>query len=257
MIRRRDRRMPVSRTPPVPAPAAVAPGRRVYAIGDVHGCLDMLDALHRAVDADLAARPVRDATLVHLGDYVDRGPRSAGVLERLLTPARLPRCAVVTLMGNHEAMLLQALDGDGAMLRTWLAHGGETTLASWGIDVLADDPLEPDGWLHRLPAAQLGLLRRLPVCHRIDGYLFAHAGVRPDRPLREATTRDLLWMREPFLSWTGPLERVVVHGHTPDVEPVVRPHRIGIDTGAVFGGRLTCAVLEADRLSFLSVGAGD
>ena len=249
--------MRCSRTQAVPAPAAVAPGRRIYAIGDVHGCLEMLDALHQGIAADLSARAVAEPMLVHLGDYIDRGPDSAGVLDRLLTPDRLPGCQVVNLMGNHEAMLLQALEGDGMTLLSWLANGGEETLASWNIAAPADDPTEPADWLHRIPAAQLTLLQQLPCSIGIDGYLFAHAGVRPDRPIEAATKRDLLWMREPFLSWTGRLERVVVHGHTPAAAPAIRPHRIGIDTGAVFGGRLTCAVLEADTVSFLSVGAGD
>lgn len=244
-----------SQTLPVRAPAAVAPGRRIYAIGDIHGCLEMLDALHRGIEADLSARKVAEPMLVHLGDYVDRGPDSAGVLERLLTPARLPACTIVNLMGNHEAMLLQGLEGDSTALLDWLANGGDATLASWNIAAPADDPLEPADWLHRIPAAQLDLLRQLPCSAGIDGYLFAHAGVRPDRPIEAATKRDLLWMREPFLSWAGRLERVVVHGHTPTASPAIRPHRIGIDTGAVFGGRLTCAVLEADTVSFLSVGA--
>lgn len=244
--------MPLSWTLPVPAPAVVAPGRRVYAIGDVHGCLELLDALHAGIAADLRERPVPWPTLVHLGDYIDRGPDSAGVLERLLTPARLPVGDVINLMGNHEAMLLQALDGDTLTLLTWLANGGDATLDSWGITAPDDDPLDPGAWLHRLPAAQLALLRRLAVRYEIDGYLFVHAGVRPDAPLADATLRDLLWIREPFLSWTGRLERVVVHGHTPAADPGIRPHRIGIDTGAVFGGRLTCAVLEADTVRFLS-----
>lgn len=246
--------MPVSQTQDRPAPAALAPGRRVYAIGDIHGCAALLDTLHDAIAADLLARPVADPTLVHLGDYIDRGPDSAGVVERLLTPGRLPGAQSVHLMGNHEAMLLAAL-GDPDMLPTWLANGGDATLASWGIAIPDDDPADAD-WFARVPSAHLDWLQRLRLRHEIDGYLFVHAGVRPDRALDRSSTHDLLWIREPFLSWPGRLQRVVVHGHTPSPSPSIRAHRIGIDTGAVFGGSLTCAVLEEDRVRFLSATAG-
>ena len=235
------------------APGWVAPGRRIYAIGDVHGCLDALVALHGLIADDLAARPVQEPVLVHLGDYVDRGADSDGVLRRLQSPQQLPVREVVNLMGNHEAMMLRAIEGDGSRMPDWLANGGDATLASWGISAPDDDLGEPPAWLPRVPAEQRAMLRGLALRHDVDGYVFVHAGVRPDRPLDEADARDLLWMREPFLSWPRPLERVVVHGHTPVPEPVVRPHRIGVDTGRVFGGALTCVVLEGDWLRFLAV----
>lgn len=241
-----------ARTAPVASPGRLEPGRRVYAIGDIHGCLEALGALHRLVAADLVARPVAEPTLVHLGDYIDRGPDSAGVLERLLTPSRLPPCPVVNLTGNHEALLAGALRGKTAYALSWLRNGGDATLASWGIDAREEEP-EPERWDRLIPAPHRALLAGLQLSHAIDGYLFVHAGVRPDRPLSMSGADDLLWIREPFLSWTGRLERVVVHGHTPEAAPSVRPHRIGIDTGAVFGGRLTCAVLEGNSVSFLSV----
>ena len=240
-------------SPPLSAPGWVAPGRRIYAVGDVHGCLDALEMLHGLIADDLAARPVAHPLLVHLGDYVDRGPDSDGVLRLLQTPARLPVRDVVNLGGNHEAMMLPAIEGDGSRMGDWLANGGDATLASWGITSDEHDLGAPHRWLHRVPADQRAMLRALPVRHDVDGYLFAHAGVRPDRPLERATASELLWMREPFLSWNGRLERVVVHGHTPVREPVVRLHRIGIDTGRVFGGALTCVALEDDRLRFLTV----
>ncbi len=246
--------MRASLSPPAPAPGWIAPDRRVYAVGDVHGCLDALEALHGLIADDLAERPVAHPMLVHLGDYVDRGPDAAGVLRRLLAPDRLPVRDVVNLMGNHESMMLQAIEGDGSRMPDWLANGGDATLASWGIAAPADDLLNPPSWLHRVPAEQRALLHAAPVRHDVDGYLFAHAGVRPDRPLAQARAAELLWMREPFLSWPDRLERVVVHGHTPTRTPEVRPHRIGIDTGRVFGGALTCVALEADRLRFLAVG---
>ena len=233
-----------------PAPASLPPGRRVYAIGDVHGCLDRLEALHAAIAADLEARPTDSAMLIHLGDYIDRGPESAGVVERL-AQAGPPAAGltVVNLMGNHEYMMLRALTAeDEAAATRWIANGGADTLHSWGVPRTA----EPRDWPGHLPAKSLVFLRDLTLSHREGGYLFVHAGIRPGVPLAEQTRQDLLWIREPFLSWKGDLPAVVVHGHTPKPEPSVRPFRIGIDTGAVMGGVLTCAVLEGEQLGFLT-----
>jgi serine/threonine protein phosphatase 1 len=228
------------------SPAALPAGERVYAVGDVHGCADRLAALHALIAADLAARPVAHSTLVHLGDYVDRGPDSAGVLALLAAPPPVSR--VVDLMGNHEAMMLRALEGDAEGIELWLMNGGEPSLASWGVPY--DAP--PRRWADHLPAEHLARLRGLAFSHAAGSYLFVHAGLRPGVPLADQSRHDMLWIREPFLSHAGSFGAVVVHGHTPAGEPVMRENRIGIDTGAVFGGRLTCAVLEEDRVGFLS-----
>jgi len=237
-----------------PSPGWLAPGRRVYAIGDVHGSFGALRLLHEEIAADLAARPVPDATLVHLGDYVDRGPDSAAVLDLLCgpLPGGLP-ARVINLMGNHEAMMLEALAGDLSAARLWLANGGVESLESWNVRLTSASTIEPDGWRSRIPAAHLALLRGLRTSWQQDGYFFAHAGVRPEIPFSDSAPHDLLWIREPFLSWPARLERVVVHGHTPARRPTIRRHRIGTDTGAVFGGPLTCAVLEEHTVAFLSV----
>ena len=227
------------------APASLAAGIRVYAIGDVHGCDDRLAAMHAAIIADLAARPVAHPLLVHLGDYIDRGPNSAGVLARLAAPVA-PGLTVANLMGNHEDMLLRALaSNDRADAQHWLANGGGETLASWGLSWR--DP--PSVWEAGIPPVQLGLMRGLGIAHRVGGYVFVHAGLRPGVALQ--SREDMLWIREPFLSYRGELPAVAVHGHTPAREPMVLPHRIGIDTGAVLGGDLTCAVLEEDSVDFL------
>ncbi len=229
------------------APGTLPPGLRVYAIGDVHGCADRLAALHGGIRADAEARPVARIQLVHLGDYVDRGPDSAGVLELLLGPPPVAGAGVVTLVGNHEAMMLDACapDASAGALRFWLENGGAETLESYGAD-----PADP-GWPDHIPPEHLALLRRCPISHAAGDYLFVHAGVRPEVPLDRQDPFDLLWIREPFLSWRGRLGAVVVHGHTPTPVPAIRDHRIGIDTGACFGGDLTCLVLEADRMAFL------
>ena len=231
----------------MPAPGRLPPGRRVYAVGDVHGCSDKLLRLHARIAEHAAGQPVETAVLVHLGDYVDRGPDTAGVL-RQLTGARLPM-HTVNLLGNHEQMMLEAVTGGAPeLLAQWLRNGGRAALESWDIP-----PTVPPRMLADLiPRDDLAFVRTL-ARHYCDGsYVFVHAGLRPGRPLAAQTTQDLIWIREPFLSWEGEHEAgVVVHGHTPKSEPVVKSNRIGIDTGAVLGGPLTCLVLEQDRLGFL------
>ncbi|MDA8051582.1 MAG: metallophosphoesterase [Rhodospirillales bacterium] len=230
------------------APALLRAGRRVYAIGDVHGLAGRLLALHAAIAADLAARPCRAALVVHLGDYLDRGPASAAVLARLAAGDPVAGAETVNLRGNHEALALAVLNGgDEEAVALWRMNGAEPTLRSWGID-----PASPhEGWAAQVPEAQLRFLRGLRVCHREDGYVFVHAGVRPGVALAAQDEEDFVWIREPFLSYRGDFDAVVVHGHTPGKEPVVRANRIGLDTGAVYGGRLTAGILEEDRLGFL------
>jgi serine/threonine protein phosphatase 1 len=222
------------------APGSLPPGLRVYAIGDVHGCAARLAALHAAIAADWDLLPAGRCAVVHLGDYVDRGPDSAGVLKRLMQPPPLPDAETVLLRGNHEVMMLDALAaGPGTAAEDlWLSNGGRATLRSYG-------PAGP-------PEAHLALLRATTLSWQAGDYLFVHAGIDPRRPFSLQREQDLLWIREPFLSWPHPLERVVVHGHTPSRAPELRRHRIGIDTGAVAGGPLTALVLEADMLRFLS-----
>jgi serine/threonine protein phosphatase 1 len=220
---------------------------RIYAIGDAHGCAARLAALHALIAADAEHRPCPRVVLLHLGDYVDRGEDSAGVLDLLRGPAPVPGAEVVNLMGNHEQMMLAALDprAEDDVVGFWLDNGGADTLASYGAD-----PRDMRSWA-AVPPADLAFLRKLRPSFALGGYFFAHAGVRPDIPLDRQDPMDLAWIREPFLSWRGILPAVVVHGHTPARGPEVLDHRIGIDTGAVFGGPLTCAVLEEDRIGFL------
>ena len=232
----------------VPAPATLPPGQRVYAIGDIHGCLDRLAKVHEQIAEDVAARPVDESVLVHLGDYVDRGLDSAQVVDWLSGGAPVPVDRIVNLMGNHEDMMLQALPGtDREANSTWLANGGADSLMSWEIA----RKVHPSQWATLIPQEHQAFLRELEISVRYGGYLFVHAGIRPGVPLDKQERQDLLWIREPFLSWKHSLDVVVVHGHTPRHEPVVRPNRIGVDTGAVMGGVLTCVVLEDDRLGFI------
>lgn len=231
-----------------PAPAALPPGHRVYAIGDIHGCADRLASLHAMIGADLAARPVAHPLLLHLGDYVDKGPDSAGVVARLAAGPVLPGVPVVNLMGNHERTMLDALAGERAAITDWLCTGGREALASWGLDPDSAPPEWPDA----IPAAHQEFLRGLVLHYRLGGYLFVHAGLKPGVPLAEQAEDDLLRIRHVFLHSEADFGAVVVHGHTPVRNgPDIRRNRINIDTGAVFGRDLTCLVLEEDRLAFL------
>ena len=232
----------------VSAPGTLPPGQRVYAIGDVHGCLDRLVSVHEQIAEDLATRPADEAVLVHLGDYVDRGLDSAQVVEWLRAGAPVPVDRVVNLMGNHEDMMIQALAGTNKEANSnWLSNGGADSLLSWEIN----RKVPPAEWAARVPEEHQAFLRGLETSVRFGNYLFVHAGIRPGVSLDKQEKQDMLWIREPFLSWKTAFDAVVVHGHTPRHEPVVRPNRVGIDTGAVMGGVLTCVVLEDDKLGFI------
>jgi len=230
------------------APASLPPGRRVYAIGDIHGCSRQLAALHDMIANDLAERPVAAPLLLHIGDYVDRGLDSAGVIDRLAQGCPVAGMEMVNLMGNHEATMLDAIGGERAAGTDWLFAGGKATLESYGID-----PEGPrDVWKDRIPAAHQAFLHELILLHREGGYAFVHAGVRPNIRLEDQARDDLLRARQPFLYSELDFGAVIVHGHTPVKAAVVRHNRIAIDTGAVFGGKMTCVVLEADTLGFLT-----
>ncbi len=234
-----------------PALGWLSPGARVYAIGDVHGCADRLAVLHAHVAADMRRDPPDRPLLLHLGDYVDRGPGSATVVRRLAAGPVLPGIPMVCLRGNHEQMMLDAVSGDPAAARHWLANGGDATVRSWGV---AGRPVAQ--WRAAM-ATELAWLRGLALFHRMDGYVFVHAGLRPGVPMADQAAEDMLWIREGFLDWPGPIlpdapDIVVVHGHTPCRQPDLFGRRIGLDTGAVAGGALTCAVFEGRTMRFLT-----
>ena len=231
-----------------PAPGSLPPGRRIYAIGDIHGCAEQLADLHSIIAGDLWQRPVDSALLLHIGDYVDRGPDTAGVIARLVDGPPIPGAEMVNLLGNHEHTMLEALGGERAAATDWLFAGGRPSLESYRVD--PDSPRE--SWAGAIPATHLAFLRGLALMHREGGYAFVHAGIRPGVPLERQARDDLLRMRQPFLYSELDFGAVVVHGHTPVKDPVVKHNRIAIDTGAVFGGKLTCVVLEGDTLGFLT-----
>ena len=234
--------------------AAGPEGVRVYAIGDIHGRLDLLGQMHDLIAADRASHPDRDWLIVHVGDYVDRGQDSRGVIDFLIAAAdRDPR--YVTLTGNHDVGFLDFLAEprpDGLFAR----HGGRQTALSYGVDIDFDDP-------RSLAAAHSTLLAAMPERHRTflrglrfsvtaGDYFFCHAGIRPHVPLDRQQPDDLIWIRDVFLDFTGLHEKVVVHGHTPSAEPEIRVNRVNVDTGAYRTGRLTAFVIDGRDKDFLT-----
>jgi len=207
-----------------------------YAIGDIHGCLDKLRRLMLRCEEHADGRPV---SFVFVGDYIDRGPQSCGVIDCLIDLKMQHGENVVTLTGNHEAMALAAIDGSGPV-RLWLAQGGLATLASYGVAEASELPRA------QVARAHVDWLRALPLSYDDGRRFFVHAGVNPDAPLDAQDDFDLLWIREPFLSHGGDHGRLIVHGHTPlaDGVPDLRGNRLNLDTGAVFGGPLTAAVFD-------------
>lgn len=240
-----------------PSNAWVPEDSRVYAVGDIHGRLDLLEDLHDAILADAETCAVPRKVIVYLGDYIDRGPTPEGVIDCLINSA-LPGFERVHLIGNHEAFMLQFLTDEGAM-KSWLMNGGDSTLRSYGIEPYAAHITEErPKWIRgelesRLPKAHKRFLSELKVSHEEGDYLFVHAGVRPGIEIDDQDPYDMIWIREPFLSAKEDFGKIVVHGHTPTGKPTCRSNRIGIDTGAVFGGVLTALVLEGEDWRFIQV----
>ena len=249
--------MPFRRRTQAP-PAAVPPGVRVYAIGDSHGCSGHLRALHAAIleDAAAAGGDIARWVVVYLGDYIDRGPDSRGLIGMLIE-APLSGFESVFLMGNHDATLLRLIE-EGQAPQTWMLNGALDTLESYGIDpaVWAEGPAALRAAVKaRVPPTHVAFLRGLKLSHVEGDYFFTHAGIRPGVSFEAQAAEDLLWIREPFLESRADHGKVVVHGHTPAVAPEVRANRIGIDTGAVYGGVLTALVLEGTGRRFLQAEA--
>jgi serine/threonine protein phosphatase 1 len=230
-------------------------GARAYAVGDIHGRLDLLDALLARIEADIAAREPRRTFIVFLGDYIDRGADSAGVVERLRN-YRPRHAKPVFLAGNHEEVLLQILKGDIDILPSWMKFGGAECAASYGIDVdrLRRLPDEEALALLRaaIPRAHVEFVESMGDTFGFGDYLFVHAGIRPGVTLGEQQRRSLRWIREPFLSDAKEHGFVVVHGHTIVDAVEERPNRIGIDTGAYRTHNLTALAIEDERRWYLS-----
>lgn len=225
-------------------------GHRAYAVGDVHGRLDLLDQMLSMVEADVRGRPGAKTVIVFLGDLVDRGPDSAQVVERLrlYSPAHAD---TIFLMGNHEEVMLRVLDGDGPLLRDWMKFGGAECVRSYGIDPAELIRLDTDRALatlkNAIPDAHVDFLRSFGDTLSFGSYLLVHAGIRPGVTLSEQAQTDLRWIRQPFLDDPRDHGFVVVHGHTitPQVEQC--GNRIALDTGAYKSGVLTALGIEGAR----------
>jgi serine/threonine protein phosphatase 1 len=231
----------------------VPAGKRIYAIGDVHGRADLLSTLLRRIDVDLEQKSIAEPVQIFLGDYIDRGPSSRQVIDLLIT--RRQAHEVMFLKGNHEACAFQFLS-DHRVLSEWRNFGGIDTLLSYGVaPTLRDDPQSQQeiaiALRHAMPDSHRRFIEGLALSFTCGDFFFAHAGVRPGVPLHKQSQRDLLWIRDDFLLHEEDFGKIIVHGHTPSREPDIRPNRINIDTGAYATGRLTCIVLERDEIRFL------
>lgn len=238
---------------PAAAPAASVPaGQRVYAVGDVHGRLDLFDALRDLIEQDDAAQGAADTTVILLGDLVDRGADSAGVVRTARTWQQQRRVRI--LAGNHEEMFLRGRV-ELEVFRHFLRHGGKETILSFGVDPDAFTAATMEQaqalMLEAVPPEDVAFIEGFEDSIAIGDYLFVHAGVQPGVPLDEQKTSDLRWIREPFLSHPDPFGAVVVHGHSIREDAEDKGNRIGIDTGAYMTGKLTALVLEGDSRRFL------
>jgi serine/threonine protein phosphatase 1 len=244
-------------------PPAIPRGVRLYAVGDVHGRLDLLRAMEAMIEEDRRENGrYQDVIVVHLGDLVDRGFDSRRVLDHLLQGISAGPPTVL-LLGNHDLWLREFVAADlidPEQTASWMRFGGDATLLSYGVklDLRKPEFERFEAAKHQLrdrfPAEHADFLGRLELAFGFGDYFFCHAGIRPELPLEQQNEANLLWIREPFLSWPGDYGKIVVHGHTVEEAPVTRVNRIGIDTGACWTGRLTCLVAAGTARRFLQTG---
>ncbi len=231
------------------------PGYPIYAIGDVHGCMDQLKRAEEKIvtDIEVSGQP---GPVVLLGDYIDRGAASSQVIEHLSKPSELG-LKRVALCGNHDELFSKFIAQPDGHLE-WLALGGEQTLMSYGIDIhhvglrqRGRNTKLRDILVEAIPASHRLFLDNLPISLKIGQYLFVHAGIRPGIALERQTEEDMMWIREPFLAEGPKLPLMVIHGHSPKPAPDLGPGRIGIDTGAFYTGKLTVLKIDGGQTRFL------
>jgi len=226
---------------------------RIYAIGDIHGRLDLLNELLARISSDIALRPTVRPLYVFLGDYIDRGSASCETIDRLIEHGKTHES--VFLKGNHELIAIKCLS-DRGLFDQWLRLGGLETLVSYGVpaETLANGKqiAELQSAFHgALPQAHFRFFRDLKNSFECGDFFFAHAGVKPNVELSRQKENDLLWIRGEFLTSKDDFGKIIVHGHTPTREIEVGPNRINIDTGAFATGCLSCLVLEGQELSVI------
>ncbi len=231
----------------------------LYAIGDIHGRLDLLEELLALIDDDISASKVgAPAKLIFLGDYIDRGLQSSGVINRLLE-LQCTALNSVFLRGNHEQAALDFITGKQSG-SGWLSVGGAETCFSYGVKVSPPNLIGRDlselqfSLRNAVPKEHLAFLKETAFLHTEEDYLFVHAGINPNADLEDQISDDLIWIRRPFLdssNWHG---KLVIHGHSIDQQVQVRSNRIGIDTGAYLTGVLTALKIDSDGMSLLQTG---
>lgn len=243
-LNRRRERQPERRM------VAASYGARLYAIGDIHGRRDLLDDVLQQIAEQDAKNAGNPSEIIFLGDLIDRGPDSAAVVERVVA-LRASGRSISVLLGNHEEVFLRVLQGEANLLPMFIKIGGRETLFSYGITRHEYDTLSNEALAERMralvPPAHLALLNDCDEMVFRGDYVFVHAGIRPGVPLAEQSENDLRWIRSPFLESNVDHGRVIVHGHTVTEEPELRTNRIGIDTGAVYSGRLTVLGIDGTR----------
>ena len=226
----------------------------IYAVGDLHGRLDLLSLMYEAIAADLKQRGAHDWRIVHLGDYVDRGPDSKSVIDFLIEARR--DAHIMLLAGNHDTGFLDFLDS-GDPFGLFARFGGDQTAQSYGVHLDFTDALAfrkgHAQLLEALPAAHVEFLRSLKFSASFGDFFFSHAGIRPGVPLDAQEPHDLIWIRQEFLGYPGLHPKVIVHGHTPSPEPEVLANRVNVDTGAFATGRLTALIIAGADKQILTV----
>jgi len=234
---------------------SVPSGVRIYAVGDIHGRVDLLDDLLAMIDADVAHHSDVTPIFVFLGDYIDRGASSRETISRLIARSEISRC--IFLKGNHEQIMLRCLE-DAGLFEIWIRLGGLKTIMSYDVapDAMRGDVDKLQKSLRdRLPRSHLRFLQDLQLSFTCGDFFFTHAGAKPNVDLSQQKEKDLLWVREEFLSCTNDFGKIVVHGHTPVREVDVRPNRINIDTRAFASNCLTCLAIQQDMISVISTDA--
>ncbi|MGI9401028.1 MAG: metallophosphoesterase family protein [Rhizobiaceae bacterium] len=232
--------------------ASLPAGSRIYAVGDIHGRLDCLERLFKEIGDDIEARPIAKSRIVLLGDYVDRGPDSRGVIDFLISVTG--EFELVCLRGNHDDRLLGFVDAPDEFSGLFLRYGGWKTLASYGVTVpRLDGDVEnmSKSMAKNMPDQHKQFLAGLPHYYSEEDYFFCHAGVRPGVDLKNQDPEDLMWIRDDFLSYQGSFGKVIIHGHTPHRQVEILPNRINLDTMAFHSGKLSCAVLENDTCKII------
>ncbi len=233
---------------------ATPANHRLYAVGDIHGRIDLLNRLLAMIEADATAHPHKEKKLIFLGDYVDRGIDSRAVIERL-TQGFAEGLTPIFLRGNHDDMMMDYLKGRMAVAPAWLNLGGVATLASYGLHAFAGHAKSETKefaktFAEKVPEHHRAFLDNTVYHVSYGDYYFVHAGVKPGVKLDKQKPEDQMWIRGEFLFSTQDFGKMIVHGHTIKPEPEVKPNRIGIDTGAFATGRLTCLILDGTERKF-------